>query len=312
MKQEEAIEVIVTKLSMESRPNHPMKTSYSFKRFLTAASVHLMAVMLTICGLKAQTLVNTNFDSLTDGDIAGQGGWVALSGAKTATILSGPAGSLDTSKTVGRNLTGGDTTPALIKNTGLFSSGSLSSSSIVTLTFDVYAAGANSISFYGIGAASYTGGPSAQFGVFNGAWTIRGENSGSITNAVNSSGTALSITTGSWYRVQSVWDLSANSGAGSATLSILNLTAGETDYTTLYFNAAQTQSTVSLGIASAASTWTSAYIRAGQNSGNGLAYLDNLSAVAIPEPAISGLVLLGMGLLAWRSRSCAAKSEVVS
>lgn len=56
---------------------------------------------------------------------------------------------------------------------------------------------------------------------------------------------------------RSVWDLSQN----TATLAVKNLTKGETEYTTLYFDANQTQDTVLLGDVSDINLWDDVFVR---------------------------------------------------
>ena len=84
------------------------------------------------------------------------------------------------------------------------------------------------------------------------------------------------------------------------------MTNGDTSYTQLYFNAAQTVSQVSLGSFNPA-TVTDAWVRVGKTGvsgvGYGTGYLDNLSLVAVPEPHTLALGLLGLGtFLAMRFR----------
>jgi len=223
---------------------------------------------------QAQVLVNYTFESLTNGALVGQDGWTA-GGTTSPVIANGPVGSVDTTK-VAANAT---TTGVAVAKKTFFGAGSLSSSSIVTLQVDVSRApGGSNISGFGIGSSS---GMSAYFGIAGNTFIIRNEAYGATFNATN-----LTANIGDWYTVQSVWDLSTGTGS----LFVKNLTAGQTSFTQLTFGA---QSTVTLGLTTAVDTWTTAYVRLAE-SGASASYLDNISAVAVPEPATISL-LLGLG-----------------
>lgn len=270
-------------------------TTHSIKASAIKGALLLILLFVSEGSLRATPLVSYNFDSLTAGDLGGQDGWATVATRSSSSVIAGPAGSLNTSEALSNGALSGVT--PVINSKSFFAAGTVTSGSILTMSIDVYAGAANSIEYFGIGLSGYSGNPSAQFGVFNGIFSIRGESNGTIYNAVNSSGAAISITTGSWYRLQSVWDLST----GTATLSYLNLTAGETAYTSLYFDAAQTTSSVSLGITSTVANWTTGYVRMGNSSGNGIGYLDNISVV--PEPTAFSFMLLGLCLVVYRCRA---------
>ncbi len=57
--------------------------------------------------------------------------------------------------------------------------------------------------------------------------------------------------------LRSVWDL----GTGTATLEMKNLSADETDFTPLYFDEAQTQTTIDIGDMSGIASWDKVFIR---------------------------------------------------
>jgi len=238
---------------------------------------------------QATVIVNENFNSLSADNLNGQGGWALLTGITSAPQVTTGVG-INTTKVVGQATTG--TTAAVARNTSYFSAGTLTGSeTAVTLTFDVYADVGGSIEFFGIGGTYGSGySPSAQFGIMSGNWAVRGENYGTISNPVNSSNVILTPTLDKWYSVQSVWNLSS----GTVTLAIKNLTDGETSYTPLYFNAAQTQSTVAMSFTNI-SSWNSAYVRS-SNSSNGAGYLDNLHVDTVPEPSGATLGLFSLAI----------------
>jgi hypothetical protein len=234
-----------------------------------------------------QTLIDYTFEGLTNGALVGQDGW-ALGGVGN---ISPTVAALGGSQVAG-NAT---TTGAVIAKKSFFTAGDLSSSETVTLEFDAVrtAPGGSNLSVFGIGSSSVT---SAYFGLASNQFIIRGENFGTTYAVTN-----LTADVGDVFTIQSVWNLST----GMATLYAKNITDGATEFTQLTFAGGVTS--VSLGISTNVGTWTTGYIRTAQ-SGASAGYLDNLSAVAVPEPAVSGL-LAGASLafvLAGRRRSLLA------
>lgn len=234
-----------------------------------------------------QTLINYNFNGLANGDLVGQDGWVLGAAGNISPTVASAGGSA-----AAGNAT---TTGTVIAKKSFFAAGDVTSSETVTLTFDAVrtAAGGSNFSVFGIGSSSTT---SAYFGLAANSFIIRGEGFGTTYTATN-----LNADVGDWFTIQSVWNLST----GTATLFAKNITDGATDFTQLTF--AGGASSVSLGIATDVSTWTTGYIRTAQ-LGSSAGYLDNLSAVSVPEPGVSGL-LLGAGLafvLARRKRASLA------
>ena len=261
-----------------------------------AVAVGLAAfVALATPEARAQTaILSYDFNSLTTGALSGQGVWSTLSLQQTPNVVAGPSGSVDTTQVIG---VGASASPEV--QAALFSSGSLTSSSVVTLTFDLYVGNSSASELFGIGSSTVTG---ASFGIWAGAFAIRGQGYSSLVNAVNSAGTAIQATLNHWYTVQSVWNLATNTG----TLSILDLTAGATVFTTLYFDAGQSVTTASLGLTNLATTnnpsnWTNVYLRTAYGGSTG--YLDNLSVsvASVPEPRTWGLLFLGVACLGART-----------
>ncbi len=260
-------------------------SSLMIKDLSSALTVRVWSLLLpTVIGLsllmgapcaQAQVLVNYSFESLVSGALIGQDGWAA-GGTVSPVIANGPAGSVDTTK-VAANATSAGT--AVAKKT-FFAANTLSTSSVVTLQFDVSrAAGGSNINGFGIGSSSVM---ATYFGITGSTFIIRDEAYGTTFSATN-----LTANIGDWYTVQSVWDLSTGTGS----LFVKNLTAGQTSFTQLTFGA---QSTVTLGLTTAVNTWTTGYVRLADSSSSA-GYIDNLSAVTVPEPATVSL-LLGVGL----------------
>jgi hypothetical protein len=135
----------------------------------------------------------------------------------------------------------------------------LTSRDTLTVSFDITAESNtvdNHIGF-GVGAMGET---PAYIGIQNGVWVIRGSQFGTTHIARNPDSSAATPVIGDRYRVYSTWTLN---GEGTASLSIRNLSAGDEDAVTLYFDTAQTIDSVSLELSrgSAPSRWDAVWIR---------------------------------------------------
>lgn len=260
-------------------------------RSTTAMSLIALSAFLA-SPASGQTLINYNFNSLTPGALNGQDGWSASEGANGAQVATTPTNA-GGGGTLG--LTNGLINAGMSAWKSFFTAGSVTSSSIVTLTFDAIQDSAPTIAQFGIS----TGGQYPNFGIWNGTMAIRSDAGTFI--AKTPGGFDVAPINDHWYSFKSVWDLNTQ----LATLAYKDLTNGDTGYTQLYFNAGQTQSTVSLG-AITPSTWTHAYVRVGKTGvdgvGYGTGYLDNLSVVVVPEPHVVGLAALGLGSVLLRCR----------
>lgn len=225
---------------------------------------------------RAQTLVTYNFEGLSNGALVGQDGWaLGTTGFVSPTVATAGGSQVAANST---------STGTSLAKKAFFTAGEVSSSETVTLSFDAArtGTGGTNMNAFGIGSSSAT---SAYFGMVSNNFIIRGESFGTTYTATN-----LTADLGDVYTIRSVWNLST----GMATLYAKNITDGATEFTQLTFAGGVTS--VSLGITSDVSTWTTAYIRTAPSDASA-GYLDNLSAVAVPEPGVSGL-LLGAGL-AW-------------
>lgn len=253
-----------------------------FTKHIQTALVASASILLA-SGLSAQIFSEDFQSGYTIGSLEGQEGWTRGPGGTGLVIHS-----VQESNGNFFMQSQQDDSRAVL-NAGNFG---LTQSDSITLTFDLFVSESGSHLSFGIGifdTDSTTIGNAPHFGLQNGNWIVRGPGLVSANPTINArapNGSALSATLNNWYRVQSIWDLS---GEGSATLSIMNLTAGETEFTQLFFDAAQTQTVASLSLESSnynVSNWDGVWVR-GRN--NGLA--DNL--VVVPEPA-TYVMLLGL------------------
>ncbi|MBE2204915.1 MAG: PEP-CTERM sorting domain-containing protein [Chthoniobacterales bacterium] len=268
-----------------------MKTPHM--KSLAAMSLIALTVALSPQA-KGVTLINYNFNSLTTGtSIHGQDSWVSVSGSfntppQVATTPVNAGGGGTTGLTNGLE----DKGSSARKN--FFTAGTLTTSQTLTLTFDAIQVTNQTIAQFGLGDGT------ANFGIWNGTMAIR--SSANTFIAKTNAGWDVAPINNHWYSFQSVWNLSTN----MASLYYKDLTNGDTSYTQLFFDQAQTVSQVSLGSFNPA-TVTDAWVRVGKTGaggvGPGTGYLDNLSLVAVPEPHTLALGLLGLGtFLAMRFR----------
>jgi hypothetical protein len=251
----------------------------SFKSLLSLVSVFAFAASAS-----AQIFSEDFQTGFSTGSLSGQNGWTVGFGASptpsSTVVFDSPNYFIQST----------DNSYSLL-NAGNFG---LTNSSVVTLTFDLFVDSAVAASSrnaaFGIGrfdTTSSTNGVAPIFGIQGGNWLVRGWSFGTSTNARDTGGIVIPAIADNWYRVQSVWDLGANGDVGTATLSIMNLTAGETEFTQLFFDAAQTIATATLELDKPANTgaqnWSGIFVRT-QN-----ASADNL--VVVPEPATYALAL---------------------
>ena len=267
------------------------------------------SILAIVVGLSSATLLKASvpfqydFDAFTTGtSIVGQDGWINFSG----TSGTGPVvrevsttinGSSATVKGLGHH--GDNIVTRAYRSFGNFG---VSSSSTIVLEFDLIRVGSNAQAMLGVGSVDHTlGSPGhpATVGYFtSNGFMVRGEGEGTQQSAVDSAGNVIHANQGDLYRVRSIWNLT---GTGTATLEIMNLSLGETEFTQLFFNAAQTQATANLGLYTNPSTWEHLQIRPGGTAGQA-GLVTNISVV--PEPA-SYAMLFGIGaFLLVASRRC--------
>ncbi len=267
-------------------------------------SKHLILSVALACGtagaLKGSFLIDYDFDQFTTGSsIVGQDGWINFSG-------DGGTGPVVREETVSIN-----GTPTTVKGLGhlgtnivtrayrSFGNFGLTDQSTITLEFDLVRVGSNAQGLVGVGAADSTAGSAghpASVGTFSSTgFAIRGEQEGTRVDAVDANGDNILPNQGDLYRIRSVWTLA---GTGSGTLEIMNLSQGETEFTQLFFNQAQTQATADLELSSDLSTWEHLWIRPGGNDAQA-GLVTNLTMV--PEPStyalIFGLFIAGAVLM---------------
>jgi hypothetical protein len=261
------------------------------KTSLLALAVGLSSAML----LKASVPFEYDFDTFTTGSsIVGQDGWINFSGTGgTGPVVREVATTINGSPTTVKGLghLGDNIVTRAYRSFGNFG---ITSASIITLEFDMIRVGSAAQAMVGVGAVDHTTGSvgnAASVGYFSSlGFVVRGEGEGLQQSAVDSDGNAILAIQGDLYRVRSVWNLS---GTGTATLEIMNLSLGETEFTQLYFNAAQTQTTANLGLYTNPSTWEHLQIRPG-GSGGQAGLITDISV--IPEPATYAM-LFGMGAI---------------
>ena len=267
------------------------KFNSSFKQmkmFYTSLFAFL-ALLFSATFIQGQILIENFQSGYSTGNLSGQNGWNQGFGATptpSATVVDA-SGDFYVSST-GNSYN--------ILDAGNFS---LTTADTITLTFDLRVTAASANAAFGIGnynQISSSSGVPPLFGVQSGVWALRGWGFGTQVNARDTGNISLLASQNEWYRVQSTWDLS---GTGTGTLSIMNLTLGETAFTQLYFNAAQTQTTADLllgnGNNPGVANWEGVFVR----TTNG--QIDTLSV--IPEPNTYALLIGSLGLAALMRRS---------
>lgn len=248
-----------------------------------------LALLLSATFIQGQIFTENFQSGYATGNLSGQNGWnQGFGGSPTpsATVVDASGNFYVTST---------DNSYSIL-DAGNFS---LTTADTITLTFDLRVTAASANAVFGIGNYNQTSSSSGTppiFGVQGGVWAVRGWGFGTQVNARDTGGISLVATQNEWYRVQSTWDLS---GTGTGTLSIMNLTLGETAFTQLFFNQAQTQEFASLQLTNVnnpgVANWEGVFLRT-QNG-----EIDNLSVV--PEPNTFALLIGALGLVALMRRS---------
>ena len=267
------------------------KFNSSFKQmkmFYTSLFAFL-ALLFSATLMQGQVLIENFQSGYSTGNLSGQNGWNQGFGAT-------PTPSATVADASGNFYVTSTDNSYSILDAGNFG---LTTADTITLTFDLRVTAASANAAFGIGnynQISSSSGTPPVFGVISGIWAVRGWSFGTTVNARGTNGVSLVATQNEWYRVQSTWDLS---GTGTGTLSIMNLTLGETAFTQLYFNAAQTQTTADLLLGNVnnpgVANWEGVFFRT-QNG-----QIDNLSV--IPEPNTYALLIGSLGLAALMRRS---------
>ena len=258
------------------------------KMFYTSLFAFL-ALLFSATFIQGQILIENFQSGYSTGNLSGQNGWNQGFGG----TLTPSATVVDASGDFYVSSTGNSYN---ILDAGNFS---LTTADTITLTFDLRVTAASANAAFGIGnynQISSSSGTPPVFGVISGVWAVRGWGFGTTVNARDTGNISLLASQNEWYRVQSTWDLS---GTGTGTLSIMNLTLGETAFTQLYFNAAQTQTTADLllgnGNNPGVANWEGVFVR----TTNG--QIDTLSV--IPEPNTFALLIGALGLAALMRRA---------
>jgi hypothetical protein len=267
----------------------PIRPPYTPMKIITTSLLASGALLFSATIMQGQIFTENFQTGYSTGNLSGQNGWTNGFGAT-------PTPSATVTNASGNFFVTSTSTSYSILDAGNFG---LTASNTITLTFDLRATETSSHAMFGIGNYSQTSsgaGTPATFGLSSGIWAVRGWGFGTTVNARDSNNSSLAAPLNEWFRVQSTWDLS---GTGTGTLSIMNLTLGETNFTPLFFNAAQTSSFASLQLTNAnnpgVANWEGVFVRTGNSE------IDNLSVV--PEPNTFALLIGALGLAALIRRS---------
>lgn len=270
-----------------------MKT-YPTKLFIASLVFSLSAASVSLA-----SILSYDFNNLTAGqNLIGQDDWVSALGSGGSPVVRDYNTTIGSGLGLGQGFGSSDPVRSVARNFGNLG---LTNGQTITLEFDYFSSSSTlGTAVFGVGADATAVVPAYfgnGFGGTNTGWMIRAQGQGTQYQALDSNGDRIAPIINNLYRVRSIWDLSANSGAGAAELWINNITAG-TGWEQLFFDAGQTQSSVSLGITESASSFSSVYIR--MPNASQFSQIDNLAV--IPEPAHMATVigLLGSLLVIFR------------
>ncbi len=242
-------------------------------RNLIAAA--MVTAMLGAPHASARELVSEDFESLAPSvgsSLTGLNGWNSWF-TQSALVANG----------AGANTSIVATTPSpSTNNTGnrkVHANFDLAATEIAVLEFDAFVAvnGSAATAMFSLG--NNGGNPGPLVGIQFGTFAVRADNWGTATNAVTSGGSSFTPVANTWYRIRSEWD----TAAATANLFVRDLSGTDANVTDgafqqLFFNAARTTSTATLGTLSNIANWNEARIRLGGNNGTGT--VDNLQATA--------------------------------
>jgi hypothetical protein len=261
---------------------------------------HLLVAFSSLCALalpQAHAAVFTfaeDFSGYNQGagvDLAGQGGWENTGGVASSNPRQFAVGPV----IIGQS---GGSRDKLELN---FPVGfQLDSSHTITFTMiaslNTLAPAAGSNFGFGLGQDPDSHVVPNHFGYFTGMM-FRTENFATLQLARKPDNSTVSLVAAEWFEIRSVWDL----GAGTADLAMRNIDQGETTFTQLFFDSAQTQTTASLSDMANIAAWDTIWIRLGDG---GNTRVSELSMVVVPEPSVYGLVFGGLflGIVLWRRR----------
>ena len=247
---------------------------------------HLLAIGVAVALLPQSLLASIyTFDNLNTGQLAGQDNWMILNGNQTSYLIANGTG-FDTTRVArnpGSTLSFQDIHLNGRQNNGNYSFGNLSGATALTMSFDTqvqnnagedqfinFSLSNSTITNYsspgfsyhqsfggtptwGLGGASYTGGPAA------------GGTSGNLPGG---------ISTNDWIRLQLVMNTTANGGVGTGNLFFTDLTqAGTPQLLTSNFN-------LNLNPVGNLGVWDTMWSRSDFASS---VVIDNLTVTAVPE-----------------------------
>lgn len=176
-----------------------------------------------------------NFKSLTTGLLTDQGEWKGLKNAASPLVVKdAERGLVAAANPDPLNPTGSAT--AICSLQGF----SVKPGSDLEIVFDVCRNGEGpGMAAVGLGSEATLAKSNAYVGMVGNRWSINDK------QAVNPAGKPIFPDEAKWFRVRCTMHLAAN-GTGTATLEIMNLSKGETEYKPVYFDAAQTVTSVEL------------------------------------------------------------------
>ncbi len=179
-----------------------------------------------------------NFKSLTTGLLTDQGEWRGLKNIPSPLVVKdAERGLVAAANPDPENPAGSATAVCLLQNFHI------KPDSELEIVFDVCKNGEGpGMAAVGLGSEANLAKSNAYVGMVGNRWRINDK------EAVNAAGKAIYPDSDKWIRVRCTMHLAAN-GTGTATLELMNLTKGETEYKPVYFDAAQTVTSVALGYA---------------------------------------------------------------
>lgn len=218
------------------------------KKHTSSLLLSIAAAMLSVTALPTVAFAATwecNFEKAQPGDLVGQDGWATYTPSEGVTATSPKVKETKDSaraRVVGQTAFEGKSVSRARK----FITPIYRGAGNIVVEFDARATDGNSLATFGFGSSSqYPASVGIQFGVF----VVREEKfDGQTRNAVDADGKRVCPVQGNWYRIRSEWTKDAASGEWRGTLAIKNLTKGETDFTSLFFDRAQTVKSAPLGI----------------------------------------------------------------
>jgi hypothetical protein len=236
-------------------------------------------------------LFEENFNSMSNGTLSGQGGWT-LGTTNSPSIVTGPGAfsPANTSKVV-RNSTSA-TTGNTWANYALTPSFGANTTGVLSVDLGRGGASANStitgVSFTNNGSATGVGG--VGFGLLSTQLKFlqNGVSTAGNTLMTDISGTSFSASPNIWYRLEANLNFTTNT---ITSVFVTNLSTSATSQ--VYFGAGN----ATMSYSTDEVNWNRVIIRTGLSTET-IAYLDNISLTAVPEPSAVVLLCASLGIAA--------------